>query len=138
MSEIEYSEKKEDIDIKKLTILCKAVGWDRNIKKWNKILARSSFVCSAWDNDKMVGFARILEDGTMCMFYDVCVLPEYQRKGIGKKIMQKLIDKVKDKGYVSIGLFAWEENPNNFFFYEKLGFEKVDTGMELVKYIVRE
>ena len=138
MENIKYSEKKEEIDIEKLNLLCKSVGWDRNIKKWDKILSRSSFVCSAWDKNKMVGFARVLEDGIMCMFYDICVLPEYQGKGIGKKIMKKLIEKIKNEGYVSIGLFTWEQNPNNIPFYENLGFERVDSGMELTKYMVRE
>ena len=86
----------------------------------------------------LIGFGRILEDGVMCMFYDIGVHPDYQRGGVGKKIMEYLIDKVKDKRYVSIGLFAWEENPANIPFYENFGFEKVGTGMELVKFMKRE
>ncbi len=74
----------------------------------------------------------------MCMFYDIGVHPDYQRKGIGTNIMQVLIDEVKDKNYASIGLFAWEYNPQNMPFYEKFGFKKVGTGMELLKYMKRE
>ena len=52
--------------------------------------------------------------------------------------MKKLIGQVKDKKYASIGLFTWENNAANIQFYEKFGFEKVGTGMELVRYMRRE
>ena len=52
--------------------------------------------------------------------------------------LKALIDKIKDKKYVSIGLFAWEQNPGNMHFYEKIGFKKVKTGMELEKYMKPE
>ena len=123
-------------DSKQLDELWKAVGWNRRGKnKWKKILTKSSYVCSAWENNKLIGFGRILEDGIMCMFYDIGIHPDYQKKGVGTKIMKALIGKVKDKKYTSIGLFAWEKNPGNMIFYEKLGFRKTHTGMELFKYM---
>ncbi len=129
----------KDIPIEKLNKLFEAIGWKRgSIKKWKKVLSVSSYVVAAFDGETLVGFGRILEDGVMCMFYDIMVHPDYQNQGIGTKIMQNLIDKVKDKGYASIGLFAWDKNPQNISFYKKFGFEKVDTGMELVKYMTRE
>ena len=85
--------------------------------------------------DKLIGLGRILEDGIMCMFYGIGIHPDFQKKGIGTKIMKILIEKVKDKGYTSIGLFAWEKNPGNIRFYEKFGFRKTPTGMELFRYM---
>ncbi|MCJ7804891.1 GNAT family N-acetyltransferase [Patescibacteria group bacterium] len=137
-SKIIFSNSK-DIPIEKLNKLFEAIGWKRgSTQKWKKVLSVSSYVVTAFDGNNLVGFGRILEDGVMCMFYDLVVHPNYQGQGIGTKIMENLIDKVKDKGYASIGLFAWEKNPKNSSFYKKFGFEKVDTGMELVKYIRRE
>ena len=129
----------KNIEISQLNNLFKEIGWkQRSDDKWKEILSKSSFVISIWDNEKLVGFGRILEDGAMCMFYDICVLPSYQGRRIGTQIMNFLIDKVKDKGYASIGLFAWESNPSNMSFYEKFGFVKVKTGMELEKFMARE
>ena len=105
--------------------------------KWKEILSKSSFVYSLFDGNKLIGFGRILEDGVMCMFYDIGVHPNYEMKGVGTRIMQKLIDKVKDKGYASIGLFAWDKNPENIQFYEKFGY-KLTKGMELIKYMKPE
>jgi len=73
----------------------------------------------------------------MCMFYDIAVHPELQGQGLGSQIMHALIDHVKDKGFVSIGLFAWDKNPGNIPFYKKFGFVH-SHGMELTKYMRKE
>jgi ribosomal protein S18 acetylase RimI-like enzyme len=130
---------KKNIDAEQLDNLFEATGWrKRGERKWKVALSRSSFVCSVWDKKQLIGFGRIVEDGTMCMFYDIVVHPKYQRKGIGKKIMKTLIKQVKDREYVSIGLFAWEKNPNAMLFYEKCGFVKTSRGMKLEKYMKKE
>ena len=134
---IEYKETLE-IEPEKLDALWNAIGWkSRGPKKWREVLSKSTYMFTAWDGDNLIGTGRILEDGIMCMFYDIGVDPEYQSQGVGSKILSALINHVKDKNYASIGLFAWEENPANMSFYEKFGFEK-SSGMELKKYMKPE
>lgn len=129
----------KEVNTDSLDNLFQDIGWNKRGKeKWLEVLEKSSYVYSVWDEDVLIGFGRILEDGVMCMFYDIGVLSKYQSKGVGKQIMKNLIEFVKDKNYASIGLFAWEENPNNISFYEKSGFEKSGSGMELTKYMIRE
>ena len=127
------------IDLNQLDELWVSIGWKpRGAKKWKEILSKTSFVCSVWEKQKLVGFGRILEDGIMGMFYDIAVHPEHQNMGIGSSIMKILISQIKDKQYASVGLFAWEQNPKNVPFYRKFGFKSVKNGMELVKYMKRE
>ncbi len=122
----------KEIDASSLNELTEAVGWGRRTEEqWKNILSCSKYIYSLWSNDKLVGFGRILEDGTMAMFYDIAVHPEYQRKGLGTRIMQHLMKQIKNSGYASIGLFAWDKNPQAIQFYESLGFERVDFGMKL-------
>lgn len=129
----------KNLPLEQIDNLTEAIGWGRRgPEKWREILSKSSHVYSLWDGDKLVGMGRIVEDGAMCMFYDIAVHPDYQRRGLGSQIMSNLIAQVKDKKYVSIGLFTWEGDPTNVSFYEKFGFEKVGTGMELLRYIQRE
>ena len=130
----------KNIDPEKLGTLWTAIGWKlRDRKKWIEVLSKSSFVCSVWNKNNLVGFGRILEDGIMCMFYDIAVHPDFQGKHkIGPTIMKILISQVKNKKYASIGLFSWEPNEkNNLKFYERFGF-KIVKGMELIKYMERE
>ena len=128
----------KDLEPSKIQDLTEAVGWGRRgDEKWREILAKSEVVASMWQEERLVGFGRIVEDGVMCMFYDIAIHPDLQRQGLGSRIMQALIDRVKDKGYVSIGLFAWDRNPGNIPFYEKFGFVS-SHGMELVQFMKTE
>ncbi len=112
------------------------VGWctKRSEEKWREVLNKSSFVYSIFDQDKLVGMGRIVEDGIMCMFYDIVVHKDYQNKGIGKMIMNNLLLFTKNKKFSSISLFADPENKKFLIpFYNKFGFELFETGMRLKK-----
>ncbi len=74
-------------------------------------------------NGKVIGMGRIIGDGgCFCQIVDICVLPEFQEKGVGKTIMQNLTDFIHQKlprsCYVS--LIADGEA---FHLYEKFGFK---------------
>lgn len=131
-------EDKQAIPYDEICRLTESVGWGKrfypNAEKWKRVLASSSWIAYIKEKGKVVAFGRILEDGMMCLFYDVCVHPDYQGQGLGRQLMEHLISKVKDQGFISIGLFTWEGNPDASKFYEKLGFEHVEA-MELKKYL---
>lgn len=116
-----------------------SIGWRRRgAEKWREALDHSRHCAYVHTDSELVGFGRFVGDGTMGMFYDIGVHPRFQRKGIGRGIMTGLLDRVKDKGYASLGLFAWEANPGNVPFYESLGFVRTESGMECTRYMLRE
>ncbi|MSR86343.1 GNAT family N-acetyltransferase [Candidatus Woesearchaeota archaeon] len=122
-----------------LDSLWSSIGWrERGEAKWREALDHSRYCAYARIDTALVGFGRFVGDGTMGMFYDIGVHPAHQRKGVGRTLMTKLLDKVRDSGYASLGLFAWEYNPGNIAFYQSLGFERVSTGMECIPYMRRE
>jgi ribosomal protein S18 acetylase RimI-like enzyme len=48
---------------------------------------------SAFDGDKLVGFARAISDGAFNAYVStVAVLPEYQRRGIGRELVRRLLE----------------------------------------------
>ena len=132
------TDSKEGISFGEINTLTESVGWGKSFhqseEKWQRILDVSTYVASIRHDQRLIGFGRILEDGIMCMFYDVCVHPDYQGKGNGTLLMDHLIDKIKDKEYISIGLFVWEGNETATEFYGKCGFEMVPA-MELKKHM---
>jgi GNAT superfamily N-acetyltransferase len=73
---------------------------------------------TAWEENKLVGCARILTDG---YFFgtvpEVLVLPEYQGKGIGKHLMELVWD------VCPTSLFFGAQ-PGKEDFFEKLGYTK--------------
>ncbi|MBX4267259.1 GNAT family N-acetyltransferase [Clostridium estertheticum] len=94
-------------------------------KEFNKI--QSAFqvsykVVTAWEENTLVGSCRMLSDG-ICYgaVFDVAVLPEYQKKGIGKGVMRLLL---KGEEHMTIHLTSTFGNEG---FYKKLGFKKHKT-----------
>jgi GNAT superfamily N-acetyltransferase len=56
-------------------------------------LKNSTFIVAAEDGDTTVGMARLISDGCyVVLIVDVLVLPDYQRKGIGKNMMGQLME----------------------------------------------
>lgn len=111
--------------------LTDSVGWGvRGEKAWQRIMELSSFCVTAWDDKRLIGMSRILEDGIMCMVYDVIVHPDYQGHGLGSEIMKRITDEIELSDFHSVGLFAWDGNPLNKSFYKKFGFTEVTTGMK--------
>jgi ribosomal protein S18 acetylase RimI-like enzyme len=77
-----------------------------------------------FDKNALIGTGRAISDGiSQAAIYDIAVLPEYQKSGIGKAIIQELHKNFHD---MNIILYA---NPGVESFYEKLGYSKMLTGM---------
>ena len=91
-----------------------------------KAFENSQVVVFVFDDDSMVGFGRAISDGAkQAAIYDVAVQPEYQGKGIGKMIMESILQRLPG---CNILLYA---NPGKEDFYKQLGFSILKTGMAL-------
>jgi len=88
------------------------------------------------DGDQIVGMGRLVGDGAChCQVVDICVLPNHQKQGLGKLIMQKLSDYIENNFPTScnISLIADGEA---YRLYEQYGFTSVwpaSRGMGLKK-----
>ncbi|MFC3909736.1 GNAT family N-acetyltransferase [Legionella dresdenensis] len=129
---------KTAIDLSEINHLAASVGWGKEFyrteEQWQTTLASSSHIAYIKKMGQLICFGRLVEDGQMCMFYDICVHPDYQKRYLGTNLMNHLIDKIKHKNYVSIGLFVWQGNSTAAEFYRKFGFE-ISPAMELKKYM---
>lgn len=91
-----------------------------------KAFENSSSVIFIYDDSNLIGFGRAISDGEyQAAIYDVAVLPEYQGKGIGKLIVEKIVESLPGCNFI---LYA---SPGKEKFYEKLNFKKLKTGMGL-------
>jgi ribosomal protein S18 acetylase RimI-like enzyme len=82
---------------------------------------------TAWNDGVLIGCVRILTDG----YYfgtipEIFVMPEYQKRGIGKKLME----------------LAWEASPTSLFFGAQPGnetfFEKLDFTKSIQSYVKKK
>ena len=121
---IEYKTQK-DLPCKELYQLFLAVGWaaeDKTtpemIDNFNIGFINSTFVFSAWVEDRLVGCVRVLSDMHFrSIIYDLAVLPEFQNRGIGKELVQKCINMCAGSEWLVQTDMAKG-------FYEKIGFKE--------------
>ncbi len=85
-------------------------------------LTQSWYMISAYYNNSLIGFGRIICDGVLhALIVDVIVLPDYQNKGIGSAVMTRLVEYCRSKNIRDIQLFCAAGKAE---FYEKLNFVK--------------
>ncbi len=61
--------------------------------------------------------------------HDIAILPEYRGKGIGKKLLEKIIDVGREKGFCKITLEVRHDNINAQKLYKSLGFADTQPPM---------
>lgn len=85
-----------------------------------KALTHSHTVVTAWDGDRLVGLGNAISDGYLVVYYPhLCVHPDYQGKGIGRDIVQRLQQRYQ--GFHQHTVLA---DGAAVGFYEKMGFVK--------------
>lgn len=121
---IYYKKDIENITKEGLQDLFLSVEWESGNLP-NELLSAisgSHSVITAWDNDKLIGLINALSDGVLtAYFHYMLVNPSYQGKGIGKEMMDMMLDRYK--GYQTKVLIAY---PNVVEFYGKMGFKTED------------
>jgi GNAT superfamily N-acetyltransferase len=124
---IEYSNKKEFIDWEEAAIVFERAPLGsrrRDPQQLRRAFASSYAVIFAFDADRLVGLGRALCDGEyQAAIYDMVLLPEYQGKGIGKEMLNRLCAKLPVENII---LYAV---PGREGFYKKCGFKKMITAM---------
>lgn len=67
----------------------------------------------------------------------ICVIPEFQGRGLGKRMMQILVDKAKYLKLKEISLTVDKTNKPAISLYEKFGFEFEGKAPNYFKYCLR-
>lgn len=121
---VEYRNQK-DLPCDQLYQLFLSVGWTTEdtttqemIDNFNIGFINSTFVFSAWVEERLVGCVRVLSDlHFRSIIYDLAVLPEFQNKGIGKELVKRCINACESSEWLVQTDMAKG-------FYEKIGFKE--------------
>lgn len=93
-----------------------------------KALMNSSTVLTVWDDQKLIGLTRVLDDSEMlAQIHYVLVDPAYQGMGIAGKMIEYIKEKYKDFMYIE----GMPEDNNNVPFYQKHGFSLMENGVAI-------
>ncbi|EPC64497.1 GNAT family N-acetyltransferase, partial [Lacticaseibacillus paracasei] len=103
--------------------LYKSVGWSmytRDPARLERALTHSLTVLSAYEGKQLVGLIRAVGDGETILFIqDLLVLPEYQRRGIGKQLIEALLARFPE---VRQRVLLTDDDPKTRSFYKAAGF----------------
>lgn len=86
----------------------------------------SDLVLVAAEQGDIVGVIIGTIDNNKGYYYRVAVLPEFQRQGIGKSLIQGLKQRFEQRNVTKIMITADEFNENVLPLYEKLGYAASD------------
>lgn len=107
--------------------LYKSVGWSNyyeNPELLKEAYKNSLFIVGAYSDDKLIGIIRVVGDGCSIIYVqDIIVAPAYQRKGIGKRLLDTILEKYEN---VYQKVLLTEKQPQTIAFYKGAGFEAAD------------
>lgn len=121
---IYYTSSKEGITEDTLEELFLSVAWESGKYPTQLLQAieGSHSVVTAWDGDKLVGLVNALSDGVLTVYFHYALIkPSYQSNGIGKVLMNMMLEEYKE--YKSKVLISYPDAVN---FYSRLGFKAED------------
>lgn len=120
-----YISMNNSINLYDLEKLCDTVGWVRRPIKKVQMAIDHSFLslCLFYKNEDkktLIGFARATSDKVFnATIWDVVIHPDFQGKGLGKALMDQIIQQLRYADISTITLFA---DPQVINFYKHLGF----------------
>lgn len=122
----EYTGYKEE----EILHLYESVGWTNytsNSSMLENAYKNSLKIYGAYEGDKLLGIVRLVGDGYSIIYIqDILILPEYQRKGIGRALMEKILNTYK---HVYQKTLMTDNTEKSIQFYKSVGFT-MDTDVE--------
>ena len=110
--------------------LYKKVGWTNytdNPTMLENAYKNSLKSYGAYKDDKLIGIIRVVGDGYSIVYIqDILILPEYQRQGIGRALLEKVLETYK---HVYQKTLMTDNTEKTIQFYKSVGF-MMDTDME--------
>lgn len=138
----------EKVEIKKVTLndadfLFRLMNDSAILKRLNEVPTEKETwldAIQAWENDddeedyillsggKQIGWFAFngLRDKTAYLKMAV-ILPDYQHKGIGTRVLSKLLEMMWQKGYNSVMLYTNQDNVSAQKCYKKCGFKIIES-----------
>ncbi len=116
--------------IREITDLYRAQGWwqagdNENPQLIPRLIAGSHCFVIALEEDDIVGMGRAISDGVSDAYIqDLTVRREYRNRGIGLRILQTLLERLRDDGLHWIGIIA---EPGSFDVYRRAGFQEMSA-----------
>ena len=81
----------------------------------NEVVGKAKSCLTTWGNLKT------------CWIASLYVLGSYRRSGLGRKLVNRIMESAKAEGVEAFMIDSWEQDPENKAFYERMGFSSLST-----------
>ena len=114
----------EKIQFEKIVGIYNAVGWQaytQNADSLKRAFEKSTYVLIAMVDELVVGIARSISDEVSIHYLqDILVHPKFQKKGIGRELLNLMLERFKD---VRTHMILTDDEEKQLRFYESIGFK---------------
>lgn len=123
--DLRVQENCENIDWNQIRDCLKLAGMGYHKPESHQKAFMSSYsVVFVFDREKLIGFGRSISDGAyQAAIYDIVVIPDYKKLGIGRLIMERILQSISNCNIILYANLGREE------FYERQGFRLMKTAM---------
>jgi len=112
------------------------IGWNasgaRTTERVARILSASACYVSASINGELVGFGRLMADGSFGQILDLMTHPDHRGRGIATQIMKRLLEEAAKE---LLGLHVIDGSGGRGHFYERFGFSAANPETDLLMYL---
>ena len=127
-----FSTDRQKVDVAQVQqLLSVGAFWaqHRTLSDLETAIQHSEPVVTAWDGERLIGFARATSDRVYrAVLWDVVIHPEYRGRGLGRTLVKTLLAHPSVQGVERVYLMTSSQQG----FYERLGFtENLTTTMVL-------
>ncbi|MBD1501792.1 GNAT family N-acetyltransferase [Weissella cibaria] len=121
-------DEKDQAEIYDLYESVRWIAYTKNPDRLWQAFANSQYMTEKNKQGEIVALIRwVTDQATVVLIQDLLVHPDYQRKGLGKKLMQRALAEIKSYGQLQIEVLTDDEE-TTVSFYKSLGFRSVNDG----------
>ena len=97
-----------------------------------RVVQGSHCYVTARDHGTIIGIGRALSDGVGDAYiHDITVMESHRSQGIGKRLVESIVDRLKKDGITWIGLIAEKGSPS---LYKKVGFAPLEGAVPMFRF----
>ena len=96
-----------------------------DLERMHRMFEGSNVLLTAWDGNLLVGLLRGITDGAYTTYVcDLAVHPEYQRAGIGRELLERVVSAYPETGVIVQAAQTASD------YYRHLGWQRIENGWQ--------
>lgn len=115
------------VSARTLADLRQSVGWNGMERELADVRLHNAFHLCCFDENRLIGYSAVVSNGvTDAYIQDLMVHPDYQQQGIGRQLMQRTLERLRNEGVYMVSVIYGDAELQKY--YEEFGFTTMLCG----------